>query len=77
MRCLAATLAGTAKLQIWLLELGALHSGLVDLLAVVWQSDGEIPVRLLLLDNVCSWLQRQCVSGADSNAEFTAGAVPR
>ena len=38
-----------AELQVWLLELGALHRGLVNLIATVRQGHSEVPVGFLFL----------------------------
>ena len=38
-----------AELQVWLLELGALHRGLVNLIATVRQGHSEVPVGFFFL----------------------------
>mmetsp|Transcript_50440 Transcript_50440/g.83026 ORF Transcript_50440/g.83026 Transcript_50440/m.83026 type:complete len:674 (-) Transcript_50440:253-2274(-) len=76
MRGLSTTLAGTTELQVWLLELGALHRGLVDLIATVRQGHSEVPVGFLFLDDLGRICQLQRVSRADAHAQLAAGAVP-
>mmetsp|Transcript_49344 Transcript_49344/g.88748 ORF Transcript_49344/g.88748 Transcript_49344/m.88748 type:complete len:285 (-) Transcript_49344:2159-3013(-) len=74
---LSTTLTGTAELEVRLLELRALHGGLVNLVTTVRQSHRKVPIGLLLLDDFGCRLQSQSIGWANADAKLTAGAIPR
>mmetsp|Transcript_62541 Transcript_62541/g.139640 ORF Transcript_62541/g.139640 Transcript_62541/m.139640 type:complete len:468 (+) Transcript_62541:1992-3395(+) len=74
---LSTTLTGTAELEVRLLELRALHGGLVNLVTTVRQSHSKVPIGLLLLDDFGCRLQSQSIGWANADAKLTAGAIPR
>mmetsp|Transcript_59901 Transcript_59901/g.125221 ORF Transcript_59901/g.125221 Transcript_59901/m.125221 type:complete len:304 (-) Transcript_59901:211-1122(-) len=74
---LPAALAGAAELEVGQLELRALDRRLVDLLAVVGERHGELPVALLELDRLVHALHLERVRRADAHAQLAARAVER
>mmetsp|Transcript_50439 Transcript_50439/g.83021 ORF Transcript_50439/g.83021 Transcript_50439/m.83021 type:complete len:449 (-) Transcript_50439:943-2289(-) len=76
MGSLTTPFASTTKLKIRLLELGALHGGLVNLITTIWEGHCEVPIRLLFLNNLLCRSQGQCISRANADAQLTACAIP-
>mmetsp|Transcript_16002 Transcript_16002/g.43308 ORF Transcript_16002/g.43308 Transcript_16002/m.43308 type:complete len:1074 (+) Transcript_16002:1190-4411(+) len=74
---LAAAFAGAAELEVGELELRALDGGLVDLLAVVGESRGIVPVLRLESDGLVNGGQLECIGRADTNTQLATGAVQR